>query len=100
MKNQENGKNQSTESSQKLPNVDMNGIWKLASTLMKDNSMMNAMAGLNQGDNQEEGLNLIKVFKQYTENSTQQIEELKAKVGELTSVIEELKQKVDFHKQS
>lgn len=87
--------NKPSEQLKKETTIDMEGIWKAASALLKDDTMANALSGLKQLDFTTSDLNMIGILKKYSEETSNKLEELKAQISGMSKQLEELKAKVD-----
>ncbi|GGD01025.1 hypothetical protein GCM10007216_34700 [Thalassobacillus devorans] len=84
-----------TEQHKKETTIDMEGIWKAASVLLKNDAMVNALSELKQLDFTTSDLNMNGILKKYSEETSNKLEELKAQMGGMNKQLEELKAKVD-----
>ncbi|SDI93442.1 DUF948 domain-containing protein [Alteribacillus bidgolensis] len=84
MSNQKNDKDKQEEKSTEENTLDLNGIWKAASSLIKDDTFANAISGMKDKDT-----NLVEVFKQYTENSSHKFDELREQLDNVKKELTE-----------
>ncbi|SEA87043.1 hypothetical protein SAMN05421743_109178 [Thalassobacillus cyri] len=73
----------------------MDGVWKAAAALLKDDTVTNALSGLKQLEFTTSDLNMDGILKKYSEQTSEKLEELKAQVSMMNKQLEELKERVE-----